>query len=157
MGGGGGGGECSRCSRAGHANEEVLRAAIKCCADEVISVLERDKPVSSREARSGAGDRNSLVADSAAISTVPVQQQQCSETKDVIVLRLLDILARALIVPIDQRVQFAEALYNNCISNERTLMDNVIGEDPVVDLVSDIGMNRGQRKVLIRFLATLQP
>jgi hypothetical protein len=33
-----------------HANAEVLRAVIKCCSDEVCSVLERNKPVCPRVA-----------------------------------------------------------------------------------------------------------
>ncbi len=84
------------------------------------------------------------------------RNQQCSDTKDAIIRRLVDILARADIFPIEKRQQFAEALYDSGISNEQQFKDSVVGDSPDIDLVSDIGMKPFQKRQLIRFLAALQ-
>ncbi len=84
------------------------------------------------------------------------QQQQPVETTEDIVQRLVSILARAEIVPVEKRLQFAQALYDTGISDEQTLRDNVLGDKPDVDL-ADIGMMPPQKKKLLKFLAALQP
>ena len=138
-----------------HANAEVLRAVIKCCSDEACAVLERDKPLCALAAHAASLSIASQVVSAAGggVGAVLSQHQQCSDTKDAIIRRLVDILARADICPIEKRQQFAEALYDNCISNEQQLKDSVVGDNPDIDLVSDIGMKPLQKKQLIRFLA----
>lgn len=142
-----------------HANEEVLRAVIKCCSDEVCSVLERDKPMCPRSAHAASFSiaTPAVPSVSGGVGVMLSQHQQCPDTRDAIIWRLVDILARAEIVPIEKRQQFAEALYDNGISNERKLKDSVMGDNPDVDLVSEIGMKKSQKRDLISFLAASQP
>jgi hypothetical protein len=143
-----------------HVNEEVLRAVIKCCSDTVCSVLEQDKPLCPRAAHAASsaaaaqGDHVMGGGDSA----VPSQQQECTGTEDAIIRRLVDVLARAEIAPIPKRQQFAQALYGIGITNQQQLKDSVVGESPDVDLESqDVGMNRIQKKALMKFLTASQP
>ena len=68
--------------------------------------------------------------------------------------RLVDVLARAGVVPVEKRAQFAQAMYENGISNEQKLRDSVLGDRPVIDLAADIGMNRVQAKDMRDYLAS---
>ena len=74
-----------------------------------------------------------------------------SASAEDIVQRLVSILARAEIVPVDKRIQFAQALYDIGISNQHMLRDSVLGASPDIDLAI-IGMNPVQKKALLKFL-----
>lgn len=85
------------------------------------------------------------------------QHQQCSETKDAIIRRLVDILSFVNICPVEKRQQLLGALYDSGISNEHQLKESVMGDGPDIDSVSDICMRRPQKRHVMRFLAALQP
>ncbi len=119
---------------ASHVQEEVTRTVVTHCAKRIRHMLEQ------------------RVANEAA--AVRQQQRQHADTREDIVQRLLDILTRAGIVPVEKRAQFAQAMYENGISNELKLRDCVLGDSPVIDLISDIGMNRVQAKDMRDYLAS---
>ena len=83
-----------------------------------------------------------------------MMQQSVADSDAVIIQQLSELLARANIVPIHMRQQFARTMYDIGISNERTLRDSVLGDTPDVDLISDIGMKPPQKRVLLEFLVT---
>jgi hypothetical protein len=81
-------------------------------------------------------------------------QQSVADGESEIIQQLADLLARADVVPIHMRQQFARTMYDNGISNERTLRNSVLGDTPDVDLISDIGLKPSQKRVLLEFLVT---
>lgn len=81
-------------------------------------------------------------------------QQSVADGESEIIQQLADLLARADVVPIHMRQQFARTMYDNGISNECTLRNSVLGDTPDVDLISDIGLKPSQKRVLLEFLVT---
>lgn len=89
-----------------------------------------------------------------AISAQLLQSDASDDTEEANILQtLVGILARAGVVPVPKREEFARALYHNGISSLSTLKDSVVGDNPDVDLVKDICMNRVQKNLMIKFLA----
>jgi hypothetical protein len=129
---------------ASHVKEEVTRTVVTHCAKKIRHMLEHR--VADEEA-------------TRALARQQLQQQQQTpvDTSEDILHRLVGILTAADIVPVEHRPTFARALYENGVSNEQKLRDSVLGDNPDIDLVADIGMNRVQRKDVLKFLAASQP
>jgi hypothetical protein len=133
---------------ASHVKEEVTRTVVTHCAKKIRHMLEQR--VADEEAARALARQQQLQQQQQ-------QQQQPTDTSEDIVHRLVGILARADIFPVEHRPKFAQALYENGVSNEEKLRDSVLGDNPDIDLVADVGMNRVQRKDILKFLAASQP
>jgi GTPase SAR1 family protein len=138
-----------------HPNEEVLRAIIHHCSNKVCLILEQDKPVCPLAAQTASSTPLQQMHTDAwgSEEAVQAQQLQLIDTEEAIIQRLVGILALADIVPISKRQEFAQTLYDNGISNEHHLRDSVLGDSPVIDLISDIGMKPVQKKNMLSYLA----
>jgi hypothetical protein len=136
-----------------HANEEALRVVIQHCSDKVCSILEKDMPLSATAAHAALQVHAVTGGGEGAAIAFQQQQQPHLDSTEAIIQRLVDILARAGIVPIEKHQQFAQALYENGISNQQILRDSVLGDSPDVDLEQDVGMNRVQKRNLLKFIA----
>jgi GTPase SAR1 family protein len=127
--------------QASHVKEEVTRTVVTHCAKKIRHILEQR--VADEEAA-----RDLLSRQQQEQQQQPVESVESAED---IVQRLVSVLARAEIVPVDKRVQFAKTLYDIGISNQHMLRDSVLGASPDIDLAI-IGMNPIQKKALLKYL-----
>ena len=68
---------------------------------------------------------------------------------------LVDLLARAKLVPADRRPDFAVKLLGQGVCDEQSLRDSLSASPPDFDLVQDIGMTGAQQRCLLKFLKDL--
>ena len=155
--------------------DEVTRAVIGHCAPKIRSILDsieaRAKyhyyktdsapspvPPASASVGGGAAAVNpcSIVHPgdhgfgSANSATMPLSED------DAAVLRLVDLLARAKVVPAPRRHDFATKLYEQGVCDEKTLWSSLSADTPDFDLVKDIGMTPAQKRSLDAYLKDLK-
>ena len=77
--------------------------------------------------------------------------QRLIPTEEVAKAQLVDVLARAMLLPASKREHFAEKLYDSGIGDEVALRECLLSDPPCIDLSADVGMNPIQKRVMLKY------
>jgi hypothetical protein len=120
---------------ASHAKEEVTRTVVEHCRRIVVSMLEYIEATKAPQCQVVVSAPDDDAAHLA---------------------RLVEVLARAKVIPTAKRQDFARKLLDQGVSDEQSIWSSLSRNPPDFDLVKDIGMAGPQQRCLESYLKDLK-
>ncbi len=121
---------------ASHAKEEVTRTVVEHCSGKIRSMLESIEAAKARQPQS--------------------QPAESCDNDAASVTYLVELLARANVIPRSKRHEFAKKLLDQGVCDERTIWNSLSADPPAFDLIEHVGMKDPQKQCLVAYLRDLK-